>query len=289
MKDFSASLIREKIIFKYDPADTAENKADDAETDLVIRSNRIALPLESEAGTEWVVVRGQTAAITLALAHKVMYSFHRTGLFLPRQTPYDWKNIWESVLSAYETTYNPDIWACIYIKGQPVFRTLTVPYLDIIEKIAMLNPDNYDTAISKAEAAMRKLGMQITISSELHVSGIFNDNRQDRNLRCGIIQRLKTRNNTFNFIISGSESHRRIEQSLMTASYFLEAASLKRVIHELQGRMRAGEVLQVSTDGRKLRQSAARINVLYKLISAFEEHFDVRYRPEKPDILVSDV
>lgn len=283
MKDFSTSLIREKVSFV--DGGRHDNPALGQTADgVVLRSNRITLPLENENGKENIVIRAQTTSLALMLAHKVLYSFYRTGLFKVRDQPYDWQGVWDSVLSDYERAYNPNAWCCIYRDGDPVFRTLDIPYMDVIEKCALLDLDNYDAAFSRAEEAMRKLGMKVSIDTELSVSAVFNDNRSEGKMRCGIIQRGKAQKMTFNYVVVGGEKHLRIEQSILAAAHLLEAINLKLCIQDLQSRKRGGEILQASAENRKLRAAAARSSMLFKAVSNFEENFDVHYRPEKPDI-----
>ncbi len=271
--------------FVQDAAVQASDERQVAE-DIVLRSNRIMLVLENEDGKENIVIRAQTTSLALMLAHKVLYSFNRTGLFKPREQAYDWLGVWNSILSDYERAYNPNAWCCIYLDGNAVFRTMDIPYMDVIEKCALLHPDNYDAAFSQAEGAMRALGMGVSIRTELSVSAVFNDNRSEGKMRCGIIQRGRAQKMTFNYIVTGGEKHLRIEQSVLAAAHFLEAINLKLCIQDLQSRKRSGEILQVSVENRKLRAAVARSSMLMKTIENFEENFDVYYRPEKPDLAV---
>lgn len=278
MEEFSASLVREKIIFIDDGQDI---EADGEAGPTVIRSNRIFLKLGERAATEKVVVRAQNMHTTLRLAGKVMYSFYKNGLFLNRSQPPEWEAIWDTVLSHYEKEFNPNIWGAVYINGKSMFKTTTSPFVDVVEKCALLSVDNYDGTMEVTESALKQIGRAMRINHSSNVATVFTDS--DGAMRCGIIHRANGKDTTFNFTAAGGETHNRVPQSMAIAAAFLEGINLSFVTKSLQDKMRGGEIAKVSPEASKLRGATARLVAINKGISAFEETYEVKYRPEKPD------
>ena len=278
MEEFSASLVREKITFIDD---SQEPDADGEVGPTVICSNRIFLKLGDRAATEKVVVRAQNMHTTLRLASKVMYSYFKNGAFLTRSQPPDWEAMWDTVLSIYEKEYNTGIWGSVYINGKSVFKTNTSPFVDVVEKCALLTVDNYDATMEVTESALKQIGRAMRINHSSNVATVFTDHVDT--MRCGIIHRADGKDTTFSFTATGGEPHNRITQSISIAAAFLEAINLRFVTKSLQDKMRAGEIAKVSPEAAKLRGATARLVAIHKGIMSFEETYDVKYRPEKPD------
>jgi hypothetical protein len=275
MDNFNTSLVREKIVF---------TEGDKEPT--VIRSNRIFLKLGEGAHAEKVVIRAQNMHTTLRVAAKILFSYFRHGLILPRTMPFDWDGTWDTCLNSYEKEFNPRIWAAIYINGKSVFKTTTSPFVDIIEKCALLTVDNYDATMDVTESALKKIGHAVRISHTSNVATVFTD--KGDSTRCGIIHRADNRDTTFNFTVSGGKQETRLVQTIGIASAYLDAFSLRFVIDTNQDKMRRGEIKKISPEANQMRAAIARQGAINKAIISFEESYDVKYRPMKPDFFDSD-
>jgi len=273
MEEFNASLVREKIIVVDDTA--AEGAGP-----TVIKSNRIFLKVGARAAAEKIVVRTQNMHTTLRLASKILFDFHRHGAFLERAVPFDWTAQWDSVLSAYEKEFNHDIWAAVYVNGKPVFKTNKSPFVDVIEKCALLTIDNYDATMDVTESALKQIGRAIRITHSSNVACVLTDNGDS--MRCGVIHRAGGKDTTFSFTAEGGEQHNRIVQCLGIAGAFLEAINMQFLVHDLQAKARAGTIGKVSREANQLRAATVRLVALDKGIVAFEDIYHVKYRPEKP-------
>ncbi len=281
MKEFSTSLVREKIEF----TEASHEKP----VSSVVRSNRIflRLPSREEKGVfDKVVIRTQTMPTALRLAGKTMFSYYRNGLFSRREEPYDWDAQWDASLSGYDRTYTPDLWAAVYLNGQSVFKTLHSPYVDIVEKCALLHIDNYEVAVGATEDVLRKIGHPINVNHTSNVAAVFHDSGPET--RCGIIQRVDGKDATFHFMAGGGDMARRIVQSLGIAGAFAEGINLQRVIHTMQEKIRAREAAKASAEATKLRAATARMTAIDKAINSFEDMYSVKYRPAKPDFFGRD-
>ncbi|MDP2205795.1 MAG: hypothetical protein Q8K65_05755 [Alphaproteobacteria bacterium] len=278
MKDFSTSLVREKIEFLDDGAEGISKAA-------VVRSNRIFLRLpaaDHPAQFDKIVIRTQTMPTALRLAGKVMFSYYRNGIFSTRPEPYDWTTQWEAVLSGFDHAFTPDLWAAVYVNGKSAFKTINSPFVDIVEQCALLSIDNYDAAIHVTEDALRKIGRAMRINHASNVAAVLSDNGEE--LRCGIIHRTDGRDATFNFMASGgADVSHRVVQSFGTAAAFVEAINLQRIIRTMQEKIRAREAAKASPEATKLRAATARMTAIDKAINSFEDMYSVKYRPAKPD------
>lgn len=282
MADFTTSLVREKIVF------VDEGAADiSARSPIVVRSNRILLTLTGDNGpTEKVVIRTQTMPSALRLASRVMFSYYRNGLLLPRTEPYDWDVQWQGMLSDFERTYHPDIWAAVYINGQSVFKTVTSPFVDIVEQCALLSIDNYDATMNVTEQVMRQVGRAVNISHSSNVAAIVTDGVDT--LRCGVIHRAAGRDRTFNFTATGGQEEHRVVQGLGVAAHLLEGINLQRIVQIMQDKIQSGEAGKASPEATELRAATARLVALDRAINSFEDGYDVKYRPQKPDFFKKD-
>lgn len=278
MKEFSTSLVREKIEFLDDSGESISKSA-------VVRSNRIFLRLparDDAAQTDKIVIRTQTMPTALRLAGKVMFSYYRNGIFSTRSEAYDWAAQWEAVQSGFDRAFTPDLWAAVYVNGKSAYKTINSPFVDIVEQCALLSIDNYDAAIHVTEDALRKIGRAMRINHASNVAAVLTDSGTD--LRCGIIHRTDGRDATFNFMVGGgADASHRVVQSFGTAAAFLEAINLQRVIRSLQEKIRAREAAKASPEATKLRAATARMTAIDKAINSFEDMYSVKYRPAKPD------
>lgn len=279
MEEFSTSLVREKITF-IDAIPRADDSAEQLPT--VIRSNRIFLKLGDKSATEKIVVRAQNMHTTLRLANRVMTSYFHNGLFLQRSQPVEWEKMWDSVLSNYEKEFNPDIWGAVYINSKPVLKTTTSAFMDVIEKCALLTTDNYDATMEVTESVLKQIGHQMTINHASNVAATFLDNGAF--MHCGIMHRADGRDTTFSFNAHGGEMSHRVINSLGVASVFIEGINLRMMINSLNQKIRRGEIEKTGHETAQLRGASMRMAAINKGINHFEESFDVKYRPDKPNL-----
>ena len=284
MSDFTTSLVREKIVF-VDDTPKPDGTAGDGST--VVRSNRILLKLPGRTRTERIVIRTQNMHTTLRMTSRIMTSYYKSSIFTDRETPFDWAEAWDSCLSTYEKINNPDIWAAVYIDGQPMFKTNASPFIDVVEKCALLSIDDYDATMSVTENALKQIGKQIRISHASNIAAALTNT--GGTMRCGIIHRTDGRNTTFSFNATGGDDHNRVTQSLSIAGALLEAINLRFMVRNVQASLRRGEIEKSASEAVKMRSAASRVIALAKGVINFESVYEVKYRPEKPDLTVSTI
>jgi hypothetical protein len=276
MEDFTTSLVREKIIL------TEGGIGEETEKEpVVIRSNRIFLRLGEGTDAEKIVIRAQNMHTTLRLAAKLLGSYYSGGPLLSRGEPFDWEDVWEQSRSAYEKEYNEQLWCALYMNGRSVFKTMTSPFVDVIEKCALLTLDNYDTTMGVTESALKQIGRAMRINHSSNVAAVFTDNGDS--MRCGIIHRSDKKDVAFNFTAVSGQQHTRIIQSFGATAAYLEAFNLRFVIHMLRNKIRMGEAKKVSPENSHIRAAITRQGAINRAILSFEEVYSVKYRPAKPD------
>ena len=279
MEEFSTSLIRDKIILMDD---TPGGHDGIIKEPVVIRSNRIFLRLGSPPNIENVVIRAQNMHSTLRLASKVISSCSGDGSLLAVDTPFDWGAQWDAALSAYEKEHNSDIWAAAYVDGKPVFKTVKAPFIDVIEKCAVVSTDNYDATMEVTETVLKQIGHAVRISHSSNLATTFLDNGDS--MRCGILHRGNKKSVIFSFTGTGGNRHGRIVRSVEVVAAYLEALNLRFIVRMLQERIRNGEISKEASERNRIEPAVFRQIALAKEIFSFEETYDVKYRPEKPDL-----
>jgi len=275
MEEFNTSLVREKIIF------TEGEIGDEAKEPVIIRSNRIFLRLGKPPEMEKIVIRTQNMHTTLRLAARVLSNYYEGGLLLTRSKPFDWGRQWEEALSGYEKDFNPGAWAAVYVNGRPVFKTVTSPFVDVIEKCALLTIDNYDATMEVTEGALKQIGHAMRINHNSNVAAVFTDFGE--NMRCGIIHRTDKKDVAFNFTATGGGQKSRIIQSIGATAAFLEAFNLRFTIHTLREKIRQAGAKGATPENNQVRAAIVRQGAINKAIRTFEDVYDVKYRPAKPD------
>lgn len=282
MANFEASLAREKITL-FDVQDPAAVPGPEAEL-TVIRSNRIVLHLTDGVIEEQVVVRAQSMSSTLRFAAKILFSYFKSGLFMRRAAPFEWEENWRSILTTHDERFSPELWSAVYVNGKVVFQTGRFPFVDVIEQVAAGEvAEDYDAAIGRARMALQRQGKPYEIEHLNKTAAVFTDTDHDQ-LRCGIIQRAGGKDTTFSFSIHGGEQYSRVIQALNAAAALLEAINIRHFMRYVQLGLHHGTIYKGSHETLKYHACADRLVELRKMMTAFEEHFDVRYRPEKPDV-----
>lgn len=274
MEEFTTSLVREKIEF----IDDAAPPGTEADGGNVVRSNRVFLKLDKEK----VVVRAQNMHTTLRMAGKVLADFYKNGALTPRMAKLGYDGEWTALVSNYEREFNPYNWAAVYVNGLPAFRTKTSPFVDVVEQCALLSLDNYDATMPLAQGLMKKAGKSVRIEHSSSIAAVMTDNT--RQMRCGIIHRDGERDITFSFTVTGGEMQNRVVQSIGISSALLEAINLRFIVDALSEKLgEKGSGMKASAEANQHRAATGRLLALSKGLQAFEESYEVRYRPEKPD------
>lgn len=275
----NASLLREKYIIREE-TEILEEKG------LYITAPSTRMPISLQAGTlapEEFIIRTNNMHTCARMVSRIVYDYDKNGPIMARAIPMDWEQHWDDTLNNYERAYNENRWVCIYNKGKPVFSDGEHhPFFDVIEKCDAVNKKDYSSSLALAEDAFRKAGKSVKISYDTNVALVADLERQQG--RCSMILRGPDRKTTFNFYIKTEDERQKISvpQCLAVSAAFLEGVQLSYFIGFGHEKMRIGLIEKYSEEHKQIREAQQRINQLNAEISAFENRYKVRYRPERP-------
>lgn len=279
MKDLKSSLVREKFVL-HDPNTEKQKSAP-----VIAVSNRYVLELSTQRSgkPEIFVVRAQNMHSCLRFSARLLQSFRLGGSILHRGTPFDWEAAWTSIANSYERAFNPQLWVAVYSRGQLVFsKGEHHPFLDVIEKCDYTNPDEYDFSVPLAERAFLETGKVVEIEHDSNIALVTT--LSDDQARCGIILRGPNSTKTFTFTAyANPQEGFNPAQAMTIGASFLEGIQLAFMVGMNGEKIRIGQIERFSDEDKKTQEARQRIKHLAKEIRNFEELYDVRYRPEKPE------
>lgn len=232
---------------------------------------------------ESFAVRAQNMHCCVRMAAKIFQSFYQSGPMTERPIPFDWESAWESVISLYEETYNPDRWCSVYHEGKSVFKTGRLhPLFDIVEKSAANSGKSYDDSMVIAENAFRKTGKNVSVDYDGNVA-LSIDLREEKS-RCGIILRSAERTTTFSFsVIPQEERSINYTHCLIASAAFLEGIQLSFMVGQNNYKLETGRIAQGSDADKRTKLAQKRLKEISADIANLELASHVRYRPERPD------
>ena len=278
MDDFKASLLREKFIL---------NPKNEGEEPIVALSNRISIPLISpdKIDNETFIVRTQNMHSCARMAAAVIKEFTERGSLINRSKDVPWNLLWEDCVKGYERAWNPNIWLAIYHNGKIIYQDGEHhPFLDIIEQCDASNLNNYTQAIKIAEDIFAQAGKQVKIEYDSNVA-LISQIAPDL-AKSGIIARSATGTTTFNYTTQPKdENAQKLHPytSLTVAAAFLEAIQLAFQVGFLNQRKEFGLIEKYSDEDKKLLRSVTRLGNLNRAITNYENKFNVKYRPDRPN------
>lgn len=275
MKDFTTSLLREKFVIR-----------DKNGNELVATSNRMYIEFTDFRGAlaESFVIRAQNMHSTVRVAARLIRDYEQEGPILKRNISYNWEEIWNTIINEYEYHHNPDRWVAVYSKGKCVFHQGEHNlFLDMIEKCDAENDKAYEASIPQAESLLKATGKEVKITYDANVA--LNVQAEPDHVRCGIILRGPNRTTTFSITshIQGSQKKINTSQCLAAAAAYLEGLQLAFRLGFDTVKLRLGIYQHLSKEEKQTREGSHRLVKLRSEITALEDIFDVRYRPEKPE------
>jgi len=273
----NTSLLRERFVlaetgFREDP--------------MIALSNRILLPLNSKNGqmNERLVVRAHSMHMALRMAARLTQEFYNLGPLVNRQVQLDWHQIWNDITTTFERLHVPETWVCVYHHGQIVFQDGDHhPFLDVIEKCDVKNRAEYYNAVKIAEDTFLEKGKVVEIEHDINIAAVIGV--MEKQARCGLILRSPKQTTTFNYAMRSVEKDIAPHAALDLAADFMEGIQLAVTAGLTERRRQSGMLSQTSPMVKKMKASHNRIGKLSKAIEAYNNMYDVRYRPEQPDFL----
>lgn len=280
--EFNATLLREKFIIK----DAMPEKQADRKP-VIALANRLSLPFYSPRldSHETLIVRAQNMHTCVRLGARLAQDFNDHGPLLGREPDYDWQDAYDAITKGYETKFNPNLWAAIYYQGRVVFEKGAAdrhPFLDVIEQCDARNNADYEKAVAVAEDAFKQAGKMVTIEHDANVALLVNVTEDEG--KCGIILRGPARTTTFSFTAKKRPARGvRASSCLSASAAFLEGIQLAFQVGMIRQKIHYDLIGKSSEEAHKGEDASQKLYRLNGAISQFENMYDVRYRPEKPD------
>lgn len=277
----NTSLLRERF--------TIQQKNNIGGETLVALGNRILLPLVSKNGElkERLIVRAHSMHTALRLAAIITREFHTNGPLLNRQAKFNWKDAWYDITTDFERPHVPETWCSVYANGRVVYTDGDYhPFLDVIEQCDVKNRAEYDRAVTIAEDVFKQAGKDVSIEHDVNIALVIGV--MDDKTRCGLILRAPTRTTTFNYQINpNGDAPQTVEphNGLLIAADYLEAIQLAVTSGFVQSQINQGKIRETSPIAKKAQSAYKRIGRLNQSIQSYENQFDIRYRPERPDFM----
>lgn len=273
-------LMREKsvIIEKND-------MGEDGQAADTIRSNRIVLPL----GKEIIILRCKYMHLTVRLAAKIIDNFLRLGPFSDRHEQPEWAQFWIDAQSPYDREFHSDCWVAIYYNGDTVYTTSQSPYMDVIEKCAVLSMkediDDGDRYLQMTERLFAESGKHIQIN---HQSTVALSLKQALdNIHVGLIHRSGKRDVIFSYDVSFKERAPFVE-ALKLAADFIESINIRFFLDHVKEQRKINKSKVPTEILHRARQARTRREDIDRNIQIFDKLHAVRYRPERPSFGAPD-
>lgn len=249
--------------------------------------NRILLPLTHEESglQERIVVRAHSMHMALRMAAAISFEFYKSGPIINRPKSFPWKDKWYDLSSDFERPHTPDTWVCVYHNGRIIYANGNHhPFLDIIEQCDIKNRAEYDRAIYIAEDIFKQADRNVKIDHDVNIAFVIG--AMSDKIRCGLILRAASRTTTFNVSIEklkDDSSKFLPHHGLNLAADYLEGIQLAVSCGYTENQIAADKISEESVIAKRAGASYRRIGRLNQSISGYENSYNVKYRPEKPD------
>lgn len=272
------SLLRERFVIEE------KSSRDDAKAlKLTVPSTRMSINLQAgEMPEESYVVRSGNMHSCTRLVSQLVSEYDKGGPLLSRAVAIDWSELWHNATSAHERLYNNERWYAIYHKGKIIYSEgKHHPFLDIIEKCDVINKGDYDKSIKMAESAFSQAGKNVDIECDSNVALVAIIGRDKG--RCSMVLREPGHTTTCNYSIKPLKKKINLAQGLSTAADVFEGVALSFVIGKNGEELEQGLIEKYSDKDREARDARKRVYEINAQISSFENRYEIRYRPERPD------
>jgi len=273
------SLVREKVTVTSDQGPLAAT-----EEATVICSNRILLQFDDHGKTENLVIRGQNMPCTLRMAAKCAAAYYYSGSFLEREEKYNWEKAWDKIVSTYEKAYNDINWMTVYLNGEVMFTTQKSPFVDIIEKCALISIDNYENTIQVTQDAMKEVGRNVDIQRKANIAVMISDD--GKRMVCGIMQRITSGNTSFSMVAQNGLQTDRFITSMDAAAALLEEFNLYHYLKRIEKDLDGAKITKDHEDFVQVQAALGRQKELNISLNRFEDQYRVIYKPDRPKFYV---
>jgi len=276
------TLYREKsVVHRVEELNEDEDGA--APPALIMRSNRITIPVKTKVNTIMVVVRGQNIPGTMRMASVVVDEIRRDANVLQDADATDWDSLWRRKVSKFENDYNRQNWVSVHIAGHTVF--MGGEGREGIAEVEALAGGEEVTEALITEAAANVLGAleDLMVEHDSQTAIVFTPGAAYH--RAAILERRDRKTGAFSV-----SAHHPTPQKPVRLSHFVsfcadmaEALTHKSFLDRVQELIAENALSGTNITPALTQATRNRRRELIDQIENFEEVNKVSYRPERPN------
>lgn len=255
------------------------------QTVMVLRSNRVTIPIKTTVDNINVVVRGQNVPSTLRMTALAIDEFRRDQGLIHDAAAHDWEAFWARKVSAYEDDYNPDNWVSLYVGGQLAFTTRqTRDAVDTIESIAGPSEVTEDVVLKAAGKTVGDTD-DLVVEHDLQTALLFQPFSAYH--RAAILQRRDRKSGSFAISVfhPTPQTPVRLSHFIAFCADMMEVLTLKSFLDRVQDLVAKNKINQSGIPPAQVQATRNRRRELMEALENFERVNKVTYRPERPKLV----
>lgn len=249
---------------------------------LIMRSNRITIPIKTALSTTIAVVRGQNIPGTMRMVSVVVDEIRRDANALKDPDAIDWESLWRRKVSKYENDYNRQNWVSVHIGGQTVFMGGEGREgIAEVESIAM-GEEVTEAIVNEAAANVLGALEDLMVEHDSQTAVVFTPGPAFH--RAAILERRDRKTGAFSV-----SAHHPSPQKPVRLSHFIsfcadmnEALTHKSFLDRVQELIAENALSGTNITPALTQATRNRRRELIDQIENFEEVNKVSYRPERP-------
>ena len=250
---------------------------------LIMRSNRITIPVKTKLSTIMAVVRGQNIPGTMRMAAIVVDEVRRDSNVFQDPDAVDWDSLWRRKTSKYENDYNRQNWVSVHVAGATIFAG-GEERKGIAEVEALAVGGEVTEAIVN-EAAANVLGAleDLMVEHDGQTALVFTPGAA--NHRAAILERRDRKTGAFSVSVQhpSPQSPVRLSHFISFCADMTEALTHKSFLDRVQELIAENALSGTNITPALTQATRNRRRELIDQIENFEEVNKVAYRPERPN------
>jgi hypothetical protein len=249
---------------------------------LILRSNRVMIPIKTKMATVPVVVRGQNIPGTMRMAAVVVDEIRRDANALADPDATDWESLWRRKISKYESDYMRQAWVSVHFNGDTVF--MGGEGRDGIAEVEAIALGEEVTEAMVNEAAGNVLGAleDLMVEHDSQTAIVFTPGAQYH--RAAILERRDRKTGAFSVSVHHPSPQKpvRLSQFISFCADMAEALTHKSFLDRVQELIAENALASTNITPALTQATRNRRRDLTDAIANFEEVNKVVYRPERP-------
>jgi len=277
------TLYREKSVV-HRVEELNEDDGGAAPPALIMRSNRVTIPIKTKVSTIMAVVRGQNIPGTIRMAAVLVDEIRRDPAVLTDADATDWDSLWRRKTSKYENDYNRQNWVSVHIAGETVF--MGGEGREGIAEVEALALGEEITEALVNEAAANVLGAleDLMVEHDSQTAFVFTPGPAYH--RAAILERRDRKTGAYSVSVHHPSPQKpvRLSHFLSFCADMAEALTHKSFLDRVQELIAENALASTNITPALTQATRNRRRELIDQISNFEEVNKVSYRPERPNL-----